>query len=139
MHRNSAVACGSGHGATGCTAGLCRGGASEGQLLSLRRVFTRISGHPLGGATRGCGAVYRSAFLDRLASQAGDTWREAGLDEDPIVRDPIAALADAAGESDGESWWNGIVRAESANEAGIRRGRRRDGGGPRRGRRALCP
>jgi hypothetical protein len=35
-----------------------------------------------------------------------------------IRRDPLTALAEAAGESDGESWWNGLVE-QAANDAGV--------------------
>ena len=36
---------------------------------------------------------------------------ESDQDDNPqtIQRDPLSALAEAAGESDGESWWNGLV------------------------------
>ncbi len=34
---------------------------------------------------------------------------EAASETDSLRRDPLSALAEAAGESDGECWWNGLV------------------------------
>jgi Family of unknown function (DUF5682) len=43
-----------------------------------------------------------------------------GLDKGmpALYRDPLSALAEAAGESDGESWWNGLVE-QSAGDADV--------------------
>ncbi len=52
---------------------------------------------------------------DRLAAQAGDIVEQtAGLDEDPIVRDPIGVLAAAAGYDDGKSWWSDVIEENPA-------------------------
>ncbi|MBL8895657.1 MAG: hypothetical protein JNJ53_13730 [Rhizobiales bacterium] len=44
--------------------------------------------------------------------------REEESDAPLIRRDPLTALAEAAGESDGESWWNALVE-QTANDAGV--------------------
>jgi hypothetical protein len=52
----------------------------------------------------------------RLAPESDEQAEEP---EAPLIRrDPVTALAEAAGESDGESWWNGLVE-QTANDAGV--------------------
>jgi hypothetical protein len=59
-------------------------------------------------------------FIDLPAGQRFALREEPStpLDEtetlDPIRRDPLSALAEAAGQSDGESWWNGLVEQAAA-------------------------
>jgi hypothetical protein len=46
-----------------------------------------------------------------------DAETEEETSHDELQRDPLSALAEAAGESDGESWWNGLVeQAKSGPE-----------------------
>lgn len=47
---------------------------------------------------------------DRLGEEAGD----AAAETDPILRDPIGALAEAAGYADGESWWSDVIEENPA-------------------------
>jgi len=48
---------------------------------------------------------------DRLGAQSGEIEEDvaAGVDDDPISRDPIGMLAQAAGYDDGESWWSDVI------------------------------
>ncbi|MBR0756379.1 hypothetical protein JQ604_29730 [Bradyrhizobium jicamae] len=48
---------------------------------------------------------------DRLGVASSDAVDEAAVptEEDPISRDPIGALATAAGYDDGESWWSDVI------------------------------
>ena len=49
-------------------------------------------------------------LIDLPASHRIDVMDEPlDLDGSQLHRDPLSALAEAAGESDGESWWNGLV------------------------------
>jgi hypothetical protein len=53
-------------------------------------------------------------FIDLPAGarfKSADDAGEEGATETPekLLRDPLSELAEAAGESDGESWWNGLV------------------------------
>ncbi|MBC9880174.1 hypothetical protein G8O24_22860 [Bradyrhizobium sp. INPA01-394B] len=71
-----------------------------------------------------CWAVRHGAALrfidlpasDRLGSSAGDIAEEiaARSQEDPVSRDPIGALATAAGYDDGESWWSDVIEENPA-------------------------
>jgi hypothetical protein len=55
----------------------------------------------------------------RLALAAEEEASENDAQEMPqLRRDPLSALAEAAGESDGESWWNGLVE-QSAGGAHV--------------------
>lgn len=56
------------------------------------------------------------SVLSRPTPQADDQ----ALPEDGALlrRDPLSALAEAVGESDGESWWNGLVE-QTAHERGV--------------------
>jgi hypothetical protein len=56
-------------------------------------------------------------FALRQEDAAKEDADEAG-DLSPLRRDPLSALAEAAGESDGESWWNGLVE-QSAGGAQV--------------------
>lgn len=48
---------------------------------------------------------------DRLGDEGGgiEDAAAASADEDPISRDPIGVLAQAAGYDDGESWWSDVI------------------------------
>jgi Family of unknown function (DUF5682) len=47
---------------------------------------------------------------DRLSHEMEETLDDAPAQvEDPIARDPIGALANAAGYDDGESWWRDVI------------------------------
>ena len=71
-----------------------------------------------------CWAVRHGATLrfidlpasDRLGADAGDVAAEraARSEEDPVSRDPIGALATAAGYDDGESWWSDVIEENPA-------------------------
>jgi hypothetical protein len=71
-----------------------------------------------------CWAVRHDAALrfidlpssDRLASSASDIAQELATraEEDPVSRDPIGALAAAAGYDDGESWWSDVIEQNPA-------------------------
>ncbi|SFJ94601.1 DUF5682 family protein [Bradyrhizobium sp. Gha] len=71
-----------------------------------------------------CWAVRHGATLrfidlpasDRLGSSASDIAEEiaARSEEDPVSRDPIGALATAAGYDDGESWWSDVIEENPA-------------------------
>ena len=71
-----------------------------------------------------CWAVRHGATLrfidlpasDRLAADAGDiaAERAARSEDDPVSRDPIGALATAAGYDDGESWWSDVIEENPA-------------------------
>ncbi|MEP9403356.1 DUF5682 family protein [Sphingomonas silueang] len=59
---------------------------------------------------------------DRLGERPGEhqgtgTGEESGVaaDDDPIARDPIGALAMAAGYDDGESWWADVIEENPAS------------------------
>jgi Family of unknown function (DUF5682) len=58
-------------------------------------------------------ALVRKRPVRLIDLPAGYTFAEDEVENDDtaqtIQRDPLSALADAAGESDGESWWNGLV------------------------------
>jgi hypothetical protein len=72
-----------------------------------------------------CWAVRRSAILrfidlpasDRLGIPADGDADEADQSavEDPVSRDPIGALANAAGYDDGESWWSDVIEENPAS------------------------
>ncbi|MDN5001684.1 DUF5682 family protein [Bradyrhizobium sp. GCM10027634] len=53
---------------------------------------------------------------DRLGASASDVAEEiaARSEEDPVSRDPIGALAAAAGYDDGESWWSDVIEENPA-------------------------
>ena len=78
---------------------------------------------------------------DRLGVAGGGIEDEtaASADDDPISRDPIGALATAAGYDDGESWWSDVIEENPALGAGVRRGRRCDDGAARGIEAALGP
>lgn len=71
-----------------------------------------------------CWAVRHGAALrfidlpasDRLGAFAADIAEESGArsGEDPVSRDPIGALAIAAGYDDGESWWSDVIEENPA-------------------------
>ena len=71
-----------------------------------------------------CWAVRHGASLrfidlpasDRLGSSPSDIAEEiaARAEEDPVSRDPIGALATAAGYDDGESWWSDVIEENPA-------------------------
>jgi hypothetical protein len=71
-----------------------------------------------------CWAVRHGAALrfidlpasDRLGSSASDIAEEiaARAEADPVSRDPIGALATAAGYDDGESWWSDVIEENPA-------------------------
>ena len=71
-----------------------------------------------------CWAVRHGATLrfidlpasDRLGADAGDiaAERAARSEDDPASRDPIGALATAAGYDDGESWWSDVIEENPA-------------------------
>ena len=71
-----------------------------------------------------CWAVRHGATLrfidlpasDRLGADAGDiaAERAARSEDDPVSRDPIGALATAAGYDDGESWWSDVIEENPA-------------------------
>ncbi|WP_298877923.1 DUF5682 family protein [uncultured Bradyrhizobium sp.] len=71
-----------------------------------------------------CWAVRHGAALrfidlpasDRLGASASDIAEEiaARAEEDPVSRDPIGALATAAGYDDGESWWSDVIEENPA-------------------------
>ena len=46
---------------------------------------------------------------------ASRTRRQRAADDDPISRDPIGALATAAGYDDGESWWSDVIEENPAS------------------------
>src|SRR3954464_6769866 len=54
---------------------------------------------------------------DRLGVAGGGIEDEAAAtaDNDPISRDPIGALATAAGYDDGESWWSDVIEENPAS------------------------
>ncbi|GGF24645.1 hypothetical protein GCM10011611_33360 [Aliidongia dinghuensis] len=54
---------------------------------------------------------------DRLGAVGGgiENERAASADDDPISRDPIGALATAAGYDDGESWWSDVIEENPAS------------------------
>jgi hypothetical protein len=54
-------------------------------------------------------------FIDLPVGQRFATSEEE-LDE-PFRTDPLSALAEAAGQSDGESWWNGLIEQSSGGAA----------------------
>ncbi len=58
-------------------------------------------------------------FADEEPAEQDNESREEAAREntDPLVRDPLGALADAAGYEDGESWWNDVI--EEGGEAGL--------------------
>ncbi len=65
------------------------------------------------------GAILR--FIDLPASDRLSNTAEGGMDEaaqdavdDPVSRDPIGALANAAGYDDGESWWSDVIEENPA-------------------------
>jgi hypothetical protein len=51
-----------------------------------------------------------------VSSRVGADTEE--VEEERVIGDPLTMLAQAAGESDGEGWWNGLVE-QSAGDAGI--------------------
>lgn len=71
-----------------------------------------------------CWAVRHGATLrfidlpasDRLGAAAGDIAAESAArsEDDPVSRDPIGALATAAGYDDGESWWSDVIEENPA-------------------------
>ena len=71
-----------------------------------------------------CWAVRHGATLrfidlpasDRLGADAGDiaAERAARSEDDPVSRDPIGALATAAGYDEGESWWSDVIEENPA-------------------------
>ncbi|RJF87574.1 hypothetical protein D3874_11535 [Oleomonas cavernae] len=66
------------------------------------------------------GAVLRFIDLpasDRLGMAGGGIEDDAAshADENPISRDPIGALATAAGYDDGESWWSDVIEENPAS------------------------
>jgi hypothetical protein len=71
-----------------------------------------------------CWAVRHGATLrfidlpasDRLGADAGDVAAESAArsEDDPVSRDPIGALATAAGYDDGESWWSDVIEENPA-------------------------
>src|SRR5262249_16087504 len=66
------------------------------------------------------GALLRFIDLpasDRLGAESGGIEDEtaATSDDDPISRDPIGALATAAGYDDGESWWSDVIEESPAS------------------------
>ncbi|WP_210352123.1 DUF5682 family protein [Bradyrhizobium rifense] len=71
-----------------------------------------------------CWAVRHGAALrfidlpasDRLGASAADIAEESAArsEEDPVSRDPIGALATAAGYDDGESWWSDVIEENPA-------------------------
>ncbi|GLR88597.1 DUF5682 family protein [Bradyrhizobium iriomotense] len=54
---------------------------------------------------------------DRLGVAAGGIAEETAqsADDDPVSRDPIGALATAAGYDDGESWWSDVIEENPAS------------------------
>lgn len=65
------------------------------------------------------GAVLRFIDLpstDRLGTATGEPDDDAApeVEEDSIARDPIGALATAAGYDDGESWWSDVIEENPA-------------------------
>ena len=65
------------------------------------------------------GAILRFIDLpasDRLSNTAEGDMDEAVQDavDDPVSRDPIGALANAAGYDDGESWWSDVIEENPA-------------------------
>jgi hypothetical protein len=54
---------------------------------------------------------------DRLGAEGGGIEDDASTsaDDDPISRDPIGALATAAGYDDGESWWSDVIEENPAS------------------------
>lgn len=69
-----------------------------------------------------CWAVRHGAALrfidlpssDRLTGGIEDAAASTAIDADPIARDPIGALANAAGYDDGESWWSDVIEENPA-------------------------
>jgi hypothetical protein len=71
-----------------------------------------------------CWAVRHGAALrfidlpasDRLGASAADIAEESAArsEDDPVSRDPIGALATAAGYDDGESWWSDVIEENPA-------------------------
>jgi len=66
------------------------------------------------------GAMLRFIDLpaaDRLGAHGGGIDEDAATtdDDDPISRDPIGALAIAAGYDDGESWWSDVIEENPAS------------------------
>jgi hypothetical protein len=66
------------------------------------------------------GAVLRFIDLpasDRLSGTNGGAESDVAVspDEDPVSRDPIGALAAAAGYDDGESWWSDVIEENPAS------------------------
>ncbi len=57
-------------------------------------------------------------FADLPVSSRGGSEKAEDEDETSAIGDPLTMLAEAAGESDGETWWNGLVE-QSAGGAGI--------------------
>ncbi|MBX9858321.1 MAG: hypothetical protein K2Y20_01880 [Sphingomonas sp.] len=54
---------------------------------------------------------------DRLAPEEEGTLSDAhSAVDDPIARDPIGALAHAAGYDDGESWWRDVIEENASTE-----------------------
>jgi hypothetical protein len=51
-----------------------------------------------------------------LGASAADVAEESAArsEEDPVSRDPIGALATAAGYDDGESWWSDVIEENPA-------------------------
>jgi hypothetical protein len=52
--------------------------------------------------------------LDKGGSEIKDE-TAASAEEDPVSRDPIGALANAAGYDDGESWWSDVIEENPAS------------------------
>lgn len=52
--------------------------------------------------------------LDKAASEIKDE-TVTSAEEDPVSRDPIGALANAAGYDDGESWWSDVIEENPAS------------------------
>lgn len=69
-------------------------------------------------------ALVRKRIVKLIDLPAGQRFASSEADDEdaeehsPLRRDPLSALAEAAGESDGESWWNGLVE-QSAGDADV--------------------
>jgi hypothetical protein len=57
----------------------------------------------------GVGIAERIAAQTAQAAEEAETEPAAPAELDPLVRDPLSALAEAAGYEDGESWWNAVI------------------------------
>jgi hypothetical protein len=50
----------------------------------------------------------------KVAHEEDEASEPSGETEEHLLRDPLSELAEAAGESDGESWWNALVEQSSS-------------------------